>query len=138
MSKENWQRLRQDGIQRVWERYGGDTAYIAKLYGVSQSFVYKSLRIHCINTKQDYQSFLRFPHKPHILKIKGVKRKVKLGTFGKKMKFRPSRNFLEAVKIDSDIDFILEILKTSRADDVDDIIECAQMILTTIDILTNN
>lgn len=133
MSKRNARRLRQDGIERIWEQYARDAKAIADVYEVSLKTVYDMLRIHCINTKQDYRSFLRVPHKPHVLKNKRVMKDVRLMKTTPKKKFRIKPKFHEEGKVDSDIDFILGILRECTADDIDDIIECTQMLLATID-----
>lgn len=103
MSKKSLARLRQDGVEKVWEKYERDAIYIAKIYGVHYTSVYNCLRSYCIENGKNYQRFLRQPHKPHVVKHK-------------------------VHKVDSDIDFIFGILSSSTPGDVQDIKECAHML----------
>lgn len=59
------QKLRQDGIIKVWRRYSEDAYEIAKTYGVSASAVYGLLREYCKANNLNYKNLLRHPKKPY-------------------------------------------------------------------------
>lgn len=134
LSKESLQNLRQSGIENVWKRYEGDTAYIAKLYDIAQSTVYNELRIHCIKTNQNYQAFLRFPHKQHVFKMKGILQETKVVQIPKSAnKLIFSKKLSKKKEIESDIDFIINLIRVSKPSDTYYIRECAKMLVATID-----
>ena len=131
MSKKSLARLRQDGIEEVWEKYQRDAVYVAKIYDVHYTSVYSALRRYCIENNKNYQSFLRCPHKPHVFKHNGRKKKLviaKTPAVGQtRFKIRK-----QPFEVDRDIDFIWNILNTSTPENVEDIRECAHMLCVSI------
>lgn len=87
------QRLKQDGIEKIWLENEGNVAFISKQYKVSCSMVYSAMREHCKYEGKDYESFLRRPHKPH----KSYVRK------SMEIRKKPSSSFEECIMYISDL-----------------------------------
>lgn len=126
-----------ENIETIWRRYGGDAYYIAKLYQISSSSVYRILRQYCKDNNKNYQAYLRYPHKNHVMRngkvvrVKSVKKRAegeKHSTF--KIKKKTTNRIPQAFIVDEELEYISELLRSSCHTDV---IEGADLMLVFIE-----
>lgn len=112
--------LRKDGVEVLWELYEGDVSEIAKEYNLSHTSVYRIMREYCVKNNRIYSSFLRFPHKAHVLRKGRVL--IKKGTIPKahrsqKGKFKIKKIPL-ALKQKNDFSYVSELFESEKSSDV--------------------
>lgn len=123
-----------ENIENIWRRHNGDAYLIARMYGISPSSVYRILREYCKDNNKNYQAYLRYPHKPHvmrngkIIRVKNVKpRDVSAKRVKFKVKQKPER-IPQVFIVDEEIEYIAE-LRTCRSD----VVEGADLMLVFVE-----